>query len=102
MPSSKIPGAATEAPWPPSTGRVVAVLSSVVPPGAPPSTRILADAKRGQGGSLVLTGGPQLTPVLEWGSSQSRLDVEPGRVGGHVHDAAFSTQRVCSTTVGAI
>jgi hypothetical protein len=32
---------------------------------------ILADAKRGQGDSLVLIGGPQLTPVLEWGTSQS-------------------------------
>ncbi len=39
MPSSRIPGAATEAPWRPSTARVVAVLSWVAPPSAPQSTR---------------------------------------------------------------
>jgi hypothetical protein len=86
MPSSRIPGAATEAPWRPSTGRVVAVLSWVVPPSAPPSTRSSLTRSVGR----VARSCPPADHSSRQCSSGAlrRADSmsEPGRVGGHVHD----------------
>jgi hypothetical protein len=63
---------------------------------------ILADAKRGQGGSLVPTGGPQLTPVLELAFRRADSMSSPDGSAVTSTTLAFPTQRVCSTTVGAI
>jgi hypothetical protein len=72
MPSSRIPGAATEAPWRPSTGRVVAVLSSVASPSA---------ARGRSGGPGTVQQGAACHPSTLSPEPWRRTESEPGRKG---------------------